>query len=124
MTNIEKEANLMIGILFKLIQSEAFYSTEKPKIGDWCFEMTTGTTEMKCLGMLIGNEDKQDGNYVIQTLLGQRVYWSNARFVKIPSNMVDTKSIVELWTYLKEEGADVIIPSFLEETKEENTHDL
>ena len=124
MNKIEKKANLVTGILFKLIQSEAIHSTEKPEIGDWCFEITTGAPEMKCLGMLLSKADKNDDNYVIQTLLGQRVYWFNARCLKIPSELVDAESIIELWNYLKEEGADVIIPSFLEEPKEENTQDL
>lgn len=58
---------------------------EEPKIGDWCFEITSSETENRdCrIGRLV--KIIGQGEFITVTVGGLEVHWTNAMLKKIPS---------------------------------------
>lgn len=94
-------ADLAYGIVFQLLLSsiENIKTFESPGVGDWCIELTTISQKTPNL-LGIVREISNDG-YIIQTVLGQTVTWTNCKMVKIPDMLLDKQSHHSLLQLLK-----------------------
>ena len=100
-------ANLAFGIVFQLLLSsvENMKTFEEPIVGDWCIEMSSISKKSPDL-LGIVREVTSDG-YIIQTVLGQTVTWTNCRMIKIPNTLLDKQLHTELLQLLKSNGVEV-----------------
>lgn len=95
-------ANQSFGIVFQLLLSSLWNieKIEEPRVGDWCVELTSiYTRDCNLLGVV---KEINGDSYIIQTILGQFVHWTNCKMVKIPSNLLQTDLHSRLLNYIKE----------------------
>lgn len=62
---------------------------EKPKVGDWCIEISTINVDNNrdcCIGKLISIDG--EGKYTTETVGRKIINWSNAELIKIPSKHI------------------------------------
>lgn len=97
-------ANLTFGIVYHLLLSSILESSEyeKPQVGDWCIEMSSiFTKNIQNLGIV---REINSDDYVIETVFGQMVTWTNCRMRKIPSSLVNMEDFDKVVSMLKEHG--------------------
>lgn len=116
---LDKEfADRTFGVVYKLLLSFVKdyivnyneKSLEKPQVGDFVVELSSMfRKEINNLGILREIKETENGaEYVIQTVFGQTVNWTNCKMVKIPSDMLDTNEYEDLIKFLANSGVDVI----------------
>lgn len=103
----EDMANLAYGIVYQLLLSsiENIKNDDTPKVGDWCIEITTISDKTSNL-LGVVREVTNDG-YIIQTVLGQTVTWTNCIMRKIPNQLLDNQLHTKLLQMLKSSGYDI-----------------
>lgn len=86
-----KELNRVHDTLVDLLCSVMKYVPyEKPKVGDWCYEMTSLKNQNRdCrIGVLSKVIDPVKGEFITVTIGGKEIHWTNTELKKIPTDWI------------------------------------
>lgn len=85
MSEIDKVHDTLVDLLCSVME---YVPYEKPKIGDWCYEITSlGMQNRDCrIGVL--KTVLKDDEFITVTVGGKEIHWTNAGLKKIPSDLL------------------------------------
>lgn len=101
---------IMLGVINSLAHDDFIKNGKvEPGIGDWCAEMSAGDDfNLESFGILAEvTECHGEKTYVIETIMGRRMYWSQCIMHKIPCNLIDEDARLYLLQFLKDRDTDV-----------------
>lgn len=86
-SEIDKVHDTLVDLLCSVMK---FVPYEEPKIGDWCYEMTSFESENRDYRIGVLKAVLNDGEYLTLTVGGKEIHWRNAQLKKIPSDWLRT----------------------------------
>lgn len=84
-TEIDRVHDTLIDLLCSAMK---FIPYEKPEIGDWCYEMTSGRGQNRDCKIGVLKEILGEDEFVTVTVGGKEIHWKNAVIKKIPSDLL------------------------------------
>lgn len=85
MLEIDRVHDILTDLLCSVMR---YVPYEIPKVGDWCYEMTSCEEQNRdCrIGML--KEIIGEGEFLTETIGGKEIHWRNAEMKKIPTDLL------------------------------------
>lgn len=87
MSEIDKIHDILTDLLCSAME---YVPYEEPKIGEWCYEVTSTKEQNRDCRIGVLKEALSDGEYITVTVGGREIHWHNSQFKKIPSDWIRT----------------------------------
>lgn len=82
---IDRIHDILTDLLCSAMQ---FVPYEEPKVGDWCYEMSSRWNQNRDCRIGVLKEVISEDEFVTVTIGGKEIHWTNASITKIPDKLL------------------------------------